>query len=311
MAGERMRGSRQSAPPSPGAAFRDGLQWDQIDWTNAYRNVRRLQARIVKATKEGRRSVARVLQRLLTRSFSGKLLAVRRVTANRGKRTPGVDGETWITPARKAAAIRELRERGYRPKPLRRVYIESETRSCAPWVSPSWRIDIAAAERCLRPRPRCPLGEGGAPSRHHRPLCGRCGDPVSVRGRRAARLPMAPENSPGAQAELASGQDPGGRARARRRGFWLPGASPSHGEVAKVCEVVLAEVAFGSCDGKYPGQGQRDNGAPLPTYGAYRGSGGRAQSGASGLGQLLSLGQLSKEVLPDRRLRSGAIGAFR
>src|SRR5207245_3809499 len=43
-------------------------------------------------------------------------------------------------------------------------------------------------------------------------------DPVSVRGRRAARLSMAPEDSPGAQAELAFGQDPGDRARARRRG---------------------------------------------------------------------------------------------
>jgi len=132
MAGERMRGSRQSAPPSPGAAFHDGLQWDQIDWTNAYRHVRRLQARIVKATKEGRRSKARVLQRLLTRSFSGKVLAVRRVTANRGKRTPGVDGETWTTPARKAAAIHELRQRGYRPQPLRRVYIEKRNKKLRP-----------------------------------------------------------------------------------------------------------------------------------------------------------------------------------
>jgi len=132
MAGERMRGSRQSAPLSPGAAFHDGLQWDQIDWTDAYRNVRRLQARIVKATKEGRRSKARVLQRLLTHSLSGKVLAVRRVTANRGKRTPGVDGETWTTPARKAAAIHELRQHGYRPQPLRRVYIEKRNKKLRP-----------------------------------------------------------------------------------------------------------------------------------------------------------------------------------
>nr|WP_234704715.1 reverse transcriptase N-terminal domain-containing protein [Sinorhizobium meliloti] len=33
------------------------------------------------------------LQRLLTRSQSGKMLAVKRVTENRGKRTPGVDGK--------------------------------------------------------------------------------------------------------------------------------------------------------------------------------------------------------------------------
>jgi RNA-directed DNA polymerase len=63
------------------------------------------------------------LQHLLTHSLSGKALAVRRVTENTGKRTPGVDGETWKTPEQKAAAIDKLRQRGYHPQPTRRVYI--------------------------------------------------------------------------------------------------------------------------------------------------------------------------------------------
>lgn len=132
MAGERSRGGRVSAPLSPGAASHGESAWDQIVWSQAYGNVRRLQTRIVKATKEGRRNKVRALQRLLTHSFSGKVLAVRRVTANRGKRTPGVDGETWTTPARKATAIHELRQRGYRPKPLRRVYIEKRNKKLRP-----------------------------------------------------------------------------------------------------------------------------------------------------------------------------------
>ena len=41
------------------------------------------------------------LQRLLTHSFSGKALAVRRVTENQGKNTPGVDKMTWNTPQKK------------------------------------------------------------------------------------------------------------------------------------------------------------------------------------------------------------------
>ena len=65
----------------------------------------------------------RALQRLLTHSYSGKALAVKRVTENRGKRTAGVDGETWTTPRQKVTAIRRLRQRGYKPQPLRRVYI--------------------------------------------------------------------------------------------------------------------------------------------------------------------------------------------
>jgi len=65
----------------------------------------------------------RTLQRLLTHSFSGKALAVKRVTENQGKRTPGVDSVSWTTPAARLKAIGSLRRRGYRPLPLRRVYI--------------------------------------------------------------------------------------------------------------------------------------------------------------------------------------------
>ena len=60
----------------------------------------------------------------LTHSFSGRALAVKRVTENKGKWTPGVDREIWTSSARKALAVRELRRRGYRALPLRRVYIE-------------------------------------------------------------------------------------------------------------------------------------------------------------------------------------------
>jgi RNA-directed DNA polymerase len=65
----------------------------------------------------------KALQRLLTHSFSGRALAVRRVTENQGKRTPGVDGEVWKTPDEKAAGIERLQQCGYHPRPLRRIYI--------------------------------------------------------------------------------------------------------------------------------------------------------------------------------------------
>jgi RNA-directed DNA polymerase len=68
------------------------------------------------------------LQWLLTHSFSGKALAVKRVTENQGKRTAGVDHVLWRTPAAKLKAIRSLRRRGYRPLSLRRVYIPKANR---------------------------------------------------------------------------------------------------------------------------------------------------------------------------------------
>jgi RNA-directed DNA polymerase len=53
-----------------------------------------------------------------------RALAVRRVTENQGKRTAGVDRELWDTPDLKWKAVGKLKQqRGYRPKPLRRVYI--------------------------------------------------------------------------------------------------------------------------------------------------------------------------------------------
>ena len=91
-----------------GAAPAGAVPWHAINWRKAHRTVRRLQARIVKAAQEGRWGRVKALQRLLTHSFSGKALAVRRVTENQGKRTPGVDGATWDTPAKKARAAGEL-----------------------------------------------------------------------------------------------------------------------------------------------------------------------------------------------------------
>jgi RNA-directed DNA polymerase len=98
-------------------------RWDGIDWSRCEREVRRLQARIVKAVQEGRWGKVKALQRLLTCSFHGKALAVKRVTENRGKRTAGVDGVLCSTPASKYKAIDLLRRRGYQPQPLRRVHI--------------------------------------------------------------------------------------------------------------------------------------------------------------------------------------------
>ena len=69
-----------------GAVSRDAAEWFAIDWQAVNRNVRRLQVRIVQAIKAGRRNKVKALQRLLTCSYSGKVLAVRRVTENAGKK---------------------------------------------------------------------------------------------------------------------------------------------------------------------------------------------------------------------------------
>lgn len=122
-----------------GAASDKRVEWNRIDWKAANKHVRRLQARIVRATREGRWGEVEYLQRLVTHSFSGRAMAVRRVTENRGKRTAGVDGETWETPEKKAAAVRTLKRRGYRPSPLRRAYVPKGNGKMRPLGIPTMR----------------------------------------------------------------------------------------------------------------------------------------------------------------------------
>ena len=105
------------------AAFPGGRAWDQVDWPIVHRRVRGLQIRIVKATRDQNWRRVKALQRFLVNSYSAKALAVKRVSENDGKRTPGVDGEIWTTPEAKWRAIQRLDSRGLRPQPLRRVYI--------------------------------------------------------------------------------------------------------------------------------------------------------------------------------------------
>jgi RNA-directed DNA polymerase len=97
--------------------------WHTIPWAETFQHVRRLQVRIAKAAKdENWRSVKR-LQKLLVHSTTARAVAVRRVTENQGRKTPGVDGVTWSTPKEKWEAVSTLDSRGYRPKPLRRIHI--------------------------------------------------------------------------------------------------------------------------------------------------------------------------------------------
>src|SRR3989454_6465690 len=125
-----------TAATTAGAASHSGDEWHAIDWQKAHRNVRRLQARIVKATQEGKWGKVKALQRLLTHSFSGKALAVRRVTENQGKNTPGVAKDIWDTPEKKAQAIQTLKQRGYHPQPLKRVYIPKSNTKLRPLSIP-------------------------------------------------------------------------------------------------------------------------------------------------------------------------------
>jgi len=129
-----------SAVETPaGAVPNRVVDWHSINWKKVYRTVRRLQARIVKAVREGKWHKVKALVYLLTHSFGGRAMAILRVVSNSGAKTPGVDGIIWKTPEAKTAAFNTLRRHGYRPLPLRRVYIPKKNGKRRPLGLPAMK----------------------------------------------------------------------------------------------------------------------------------------------------------------------------
>ena len=111
--------------------------WQDLPWLKISKHVFRLQVRIAKAEREGRRGKVRALQHLLTGSFYAKSLAVKRVTSSSGGKTPGVDGVTWRTQLQKTKAVSRLKRRDYKPLPLKRIYIPKRSGKRRPLSIPT------------------------------------------------------------------------------------------------------------------------------------------------------------------------------
>jgi RNA-directed DNA polymerase len=121
----------------PGAPIGGNIKWHDIDWKSAGCDVRRLQMRIAKAVKEKKHGKVKSLQWLLTHSFNARLLAVKRVTSNKGKNTPGVDGILLRGSKNKIQAALSLQRHGYNPQPLRRIYIPKKNGKLRPLSIPT------------------------------------------------------------------------------------------------------------------------------------------------------------------------------
>jgi RNA-directed DNA polymerase len=128
---------QMTVSPETDASFDPPRGWKSIHWIKHRQTVRRLQVRIAKATQLGKHRRASALQWLLTHSRAAKLLAVWRVTTNRGARTPGVDNVRWPTDKQKLQAAENLKRHGYKPKPLRRIYIPKKNGKLRPLSIPT------------------------------------------------------------------------------------------------------------------------------------------------------------------------------
>src|SRR5258708_16412747 len=108
--------------------------WNAIDWRKANRTVRNLRHRIFRATQEGNLKKVRSLQKLMLKSYSNRLVSVRRVTQmNAGKNTPGVDKLVIKTPAARGKMVDALANYTlWKAKPARRVYIPKKNNKRRP-----------------------------------------------------------------------------------------------------------------------------------------------------------------------------------
>ena len=106
------------------AVLTDKIIWQFIRWDKAIFTVKSIQSRIVKVVRASRWNKVKVLEGILTRSYAARLLAIRRITENSGKRTAGIDGQLWNTPKAKYGAISKLKQVGYKAQPVRRTKIQ-------------------------------------------------------------------------------------------------------------------------------------------------------------------------------------------
>ena len=120
--------------------------WHRVNWRNANRQVRNLRRRIFKATEEGNWRKVRNLQRLMLRSYSNALLAVRKATQeNKGKKTAGVDKVLVKTSKARGKMVDDLmKNQDWKPKPVKRVYVAKKNGKLRPLGIPTIR------DRCLQ-----------------------------------------------------------------------------------------------------------------------------------------------------------------
>ncbi len=121
-----MRETQMNQPSSRCASETKWENWQSIDWRKVEHGVMSLQRRIVKAINAKHFHKAKALLHQLTHSFYGKLLAILKVTTNKGSKTCGVDKELWNTPLKKWKALEQIRIKGYKAKPLKRKSIKKK-----------------------------------------------------------------------------------------------------------------------------------------------------------------------------------------
>lgn len=110
---------------SANVTMKTSIDWYSTNWKKVFRLVNNLRRRIFRAAKEDNLKKVRSLQKLMLRSYSNALAAIRRVTQlNRGRKTPGVDRKIALKPEGRAKLVQQLlSHEPWKVLPVRRIHI--------------------------------------------------------------------------------------------------------------------------------------------------------------------------------------------
>jgi RNA-directed DNA polymerase len=115
------------------------INWLAVDFDVVEQSVKILQNRIVKAKLASRTRMVKHLQKLLVKSLNARILAVKRVSENKGKKTAGVDGILLDTNIKKSICVNDLKIKiaDYKSKPLKRIEIPKKNGKTRPLGIPT------------------------------------------------------------------------------------------------------------------------------------------------------------------------------
>jgi RNA-directed DNA polymerase len=115
------------------------ISWNAIDWQMVNRRVNNLRRRIYRASVGGNLKVVSSLQKMMLKSHSNRLLAIRRVTQiNQGRKSPGIDQIIVNTDKERSWLLDKLiTENKPQASPIRRVYIPKKNGKLRPLGLPT------------------------------------------------------------------------------------------------------------------------------------------------------------------------------
>lgn len=120
----KMEGSREADLRSARTNQRACLDWTRINWEQVKHDVEKAQREIFRDTRTGTLWRVKERQKMLVRSLPARCWAVRQVCElNRGRHTAGIDGITCETAQEKVALVESMYLGGYRPRPVRTIWI--------------------------------------------------------------------------------------------------------------------------------------------------------------------------------------------